>query len=89
MGQNYSDSDVIPANLLQWEQDRGWDGLDNIMALDDGGFINANDYTISNAIPFNWVLDADHVIRFKLVGYGTISGQGAMDWVVQQLLAEM
>jgi len=88
MGENYSSSDVTGDNLATWEDMHDWTAS-NIMALDDGGYGNAADYSIFPAIPFNWILDADHVIRFKIVGYGTISGQSVTDWVVQQLLAEI
>ncbi|MDP8223481.1 MAG: hypothetical protein P9L99_08985 [Candidatus Lernaella stagnicola] len=89
MGQTNSSYDVEAADLADWDSDHGWDAYDNIYSLDDGGFTNADPYNINQFIPYNWIIDGDGVIRFKMVGYGTIGGLSITDWVVQQLLDEM
>jgi hypothetical protein len=89
MGETNSSSNVEASDLAEWDATYDWDDYANIYSVDDGGYINASPYSVINAIPFTWIIDENQVVRFKLVGYGTISGQGIVNWVVEQLLAEM
>ena len=86
MGQTVGGTNNVQQSDLQaWVAAHGWAAA-GIPALNDGGFAVLGDYYLmaNGGVPFNMVLDQDHVIQVKWAGFGS----GIVAEVVSQLLAD-
>jgi len=79
-------TNVTEAVLTAYREAHDWDTAKApIPALADPGFALLDPYMMAAGVPYNMILDSNHVIRAKWHGYGS----GIVDSVVEDLLAEM
>ena len=85
MGETATGSTTITTtDLTNWREAYNWD-VAGIPALADGGFAFIGSYFLSGGVPYNIILDSDHIIRVKWHGWGS----GLVESVVDDLLEEM